>query len=384
MLEVADIFRAAGGAYRAKFGPLMLPSHFKVMADIERCRTAALGGHLRECDQCGEQLYSYHSCRNRHCPKCGGDRSRRWLDRQRSRLLPCPYFLLTFTLPEELRDIARSHQRQVYGLLMAAAGQALKLLAADPRYLGAQPGIIGVLHTWTRDLLYHPHVHLLCTAGGLTESGEWRATRNPSFLVPCRALSVIFRAKIRDGLAELGLAAGLPRKLWRRKWVVHCQHAGTGVHVLDYLGRYLYRVAIANSRLEAFEDGRVTFRYRDGRTGETRHCTLGAEHFIARFLQHVLPRGLCKVRAWGLYSSRARNALERARLLLSGSTGGASERPSDPPPESESFSDTEGPARETDPRCPRCKTGRLKIVRELPRVRNLLSSLPPSHARAPP
>jgi len=377
VLEVADIFRAAGGAYREKFGPRMLPSHKKVMADVERCRTAALGGHLRQCDRCGEQRYSYHSCCNRHCPKCGAERGQRWLCEQRDRLLPCPYFLLTFTLPEQLRDLARSHHKQVYGLLMRAAAQSLQKLCADPRYLGARPGMIGVLHTWTRDLRYHPHVHLLVTAGGLTEDGcEWRDTRNSSFLVPCRALSVIFRAKMRDGLAKIGLDVGLPRKLWRRKWVVHCQHAGKGVQVLDYIGRYLYRVAIANSRLESFEDGRVTFRYRDNRTGETKRCTLDAEQFISRFLQHVLPRRFAKVRSWGLFSTKATDALERARSFLDGPAPaeGLTDQPSSSPQPSASET-----ADQDDPPCPRCETGRLRIVQVLPR------GAPPSpSARAPP
>ena len=195
MFEVADIFREAGQAYRGRFAARMLPSHLRAMRDIERCRTAALGGHLRQCDDCGALQYSYHSCRNRHCPKCHGDQTRRRLEQQRARVLPCSYFLLTFTLPAQLRDLARAHQKVVYGILMRAAAQSLLKLTADLRYLGARPGIIAVLHTWTRAMLYHPHAHLLVTAGGLTGDGRiWRYPTRPEFLVPGHALSVIFRA----------------------------------------------------------------------------------------------------------------------------------------------------------------------------------------------
>lgn len=376
MLEVADIFRAAGAAFRDKFGARMLPSHLKVIRDILQCRTPALGGHLLECDSCGERRYSYHSCRNRHCPKCQGDRSSRWVEAQKTRILNCPYFLLTFTLPSELRPVARSHQREVYGNLMRAAAQSLQKLAADPRYLGARPGIIGILHTWTRAMLYHPHVHLLVTAGGLTEDGEaWRDTKNPSFLVPCRALSVIFRAKLRDALEKAGLTDGLRSKLWRRKWVVHCQHAGSGEKVLDYLGRYLHRVAIANSRLESFESGLVTFRYRNRQTGETTRCTLEAEDFIARFLQHVLPRGLAKVRSWGLYSPSCKPALERARGFL----GERTPQVESCPARDHDTSQDHATAPEEDPICPSCEVGRLKVVATLLRI-----SAISGNARAPP
>ena len=175
MLEVADVFREAGPAYRQRFGSRMLPSHLKAMRDIERCRTQALGGHLRQCDRCATLQYSYHSCRNRHCPKCQGDQTQAWLDRQRARLLPCPYFLLTFTLPDPIRRLARSHQKAVYGILLSAAAQSLLELTADPRWLGARPAVLAVLHTWTRDLRYHSHAHLLVSAGGLRPDRRvWR------------------------------------------------------------------------------------------------------------------------------------------------------------------------------------------------------------------
>lgn len=378
MLEVADIFREAGQAYRARFAARMLPSHLRAMRDIERCRTAALGGHLRQCDDCAVLQYSYHSCRNRHCPKCHGDQTRRWVEQQRNRLLPCPYFLLTFTLPAELRDVARGHQKVVYSILLRAAAQSLGKLAADPRYLGARPGMIAVLHTWTRAMLYHPHAHLLVTGGGLTNDGQsWRHPQRPDFLVPGRALSVIFRAKVHDALDKAQLLDHVAEKAWKKKWVVHCRHAGNGVKVLDYIGRYLFRIAIANSRLESFDGDQVTFRYRDNRSAVVQHCRLPAQEFIRRLLQHVLPRGLAKVRSYGLYSPTCRAALERARSLLRQSldnltpTHHADATPDEP-------TDIAVGERE-DPTCPRCRRGVMKIVRVLPPV----PALSPS-TRGPP
>jgi hypothetical protein len=364
MLEVADIFREVGQVYRTRFGARMLPSHQRAMSDIELCRSAALGGHLTRCDRCGESGYSYHSCRNRHCPKCHGDRTERWLAAWRPRLLPCAYFLLTFTLPQELRLVARAHQKAVYGALMRSAASSLQKLVADPRYLGASPGMIAVLHTWTRDMRYHPHVHILVTGGGLDRAdGNWVDSRNPAFLVPCRALSVIFRAKMRDALDHAELLGGLSSKTWRRKWVVHCQHAGTGEKVLEYLGRYMNRIAIANSRLEHFDGDSVVFRYRDNRSGKITRCRLEAIEFMRRFLQHVLPRRFVKVRSYGLYATSNRNGLEKAQRMLT---------VSDTDDTSTLAHDADDPVREpreVAPRgCPHCGVGHMHIVAELPPV----------------
>ncbi len=361
MLEVADIFREAGQAYRERFGARMLPSHLRAMCDIERCRTAALGGHLRQCDDCGAQRYSYHSCRNRHCPKCHGDQTRRWLEQQRARLLPCSYFLLTFTLPAELREVTRTHQKIVYNILMRSAAQALLKLTADPRHLGARPGIIAVLHSWTRAMRYHPHAHLLVSAGGLTGNGQiWRYPHRLEFLVPARALSVIFRAKVRDALDKTGLRECVPEKTWKKKWVVHCQPAGNGEKVLNYIARYLFRIAIANSRIESFGGDQVTFRYRDNHADALRRCRLPAQEFIRRFLQHVLPRGLAKIRSYGLFSPTCRASLDHARSLLQRSHCNLS-----PVDKHESIPDesteNDGSARD-DPICPDCRRGVMKIV----------------------
>ena len=205
MLEVAEILRRHGAAYRAQFGDRLLPSHARAMRDLEQCRTPACGGQVTQCDRCAQRVYVYHSCRNRHCPKCHGEQTERWLEAQRARLLPCPYFLLTFTLPSELRPLARTHQKVMYGALMRCAAAALHTLARDPRSLGADLGSLAVLHTWTRAMIYHPHVHLLVTAGGLSADGPaWIAPKHPGYLVPVRALSEIFRAKLCAALQQAG------------------------------------------------------------------------------------------------------------------------------------------------------------------------------------
>jgi Putative transposase/Transposase zinc-binding domain len=358
MLELADIVRAAGEVYQRLHGATLLPSHRRALRDIVACRTAVLGGHVQACDHCGTRQYSYHSCRNRHCPKCHGEQTERWLDRQRARLLPCAYFLLTFTLPAELRALARAHQKIVYRVLMTAAAAALLKLAADPRYLGARPGLLAVLHTWTRALLYHPHVHMLVTAGGRRGSdGRWVLPRHVAFLVPGRALSRLFRAKVRAGLRKSGLLEQAPSAVWHREWVVHVQHAGTGEKVLEYLARYVFRIALVNSRLERFEDGQVTFRYRDGRTGLVRRCTLDAVAFLGRFLQHVLPQGFTKVRHYGLFSPSCRDLLAQAReqLIAASATPSADPAPTVP-------ATTPAPTRALRSRCPACRIGVLHIV----------------------
>jgi hypothetical protein len=385
---IADIFREAAGAYRDRFGSRMLPSHLRAMRDIEQCRTPALGGHLYRCDDCQQTEYAYHACRNRHCPTCQGDRSGRWAEAQKHRSLPGNYFLLTFTLPESLRSLARSHQSEVYDLLLRCAAQSIQKLAKDPRHLGAQPAMIGVLHTWTRDLRYHPHAHLLATAGGLTADGlGWRMPRNPRFLMPGRVLSVLFRAKLRDALRKAGLYDSVPKKAWRQKWVVHVQHAGTGERLIDYLGRYLFRPPISNRAIERFGAGKVTFRYRDGRSGRQKRCTMTSEEFIRRFLTHVLPRGFTRVRHYGCFSPGSAKKLAHARSLLEASTPLPAQRQA--PLRDPSLSELEitephvdgGEALASPPerRCPYCKKGRMHRVGELARQPRMAGS-----QRAPP
>jgi hypothetical protein len=320
MLEVADIFRLHGPEYRAKFSARMLPSHRRAMQDIEQCRTAALGGQVYYCAQCQEQRYSYHSCKNRHCPKCQNQQANEWLEEQQSLLLPIHHFLVTFTLPAELRALARSNQKTIYNLLFRASSAALLQLAHDPRFVGARLGMVGVLHTWTRQLLYHPHVHYLVTGGGLTDDGRWRSSRK-DFLVPERALAVIFRAKLRDALKKAALFASVDRRVWKKRWVVDCEPVGSGEQAFQYLTPYIFRVALSNNRLRKLENGHVTFSYKESATDQLKRCTVSAEEFIRRFLQHVLPPRFIKVRYYGLLSPSNRPLLAHARQLLSVTSG---------------------------------------------------------------
>jgi hypothetical protein len=373
MLEVADIFRRHGAAYRATHR--LLPSQLRTLQDIAACRTAYFGGQLKQCDHCGGYVYAYHSCRNRCCPKCHGEQTARWLAQQQTRLLPGPYYQLVFTLPRELRALAYAHQKIVYGLLMRAAAAALQKLARDPQYLGAQLGALAVLHTWTRDLRYHLHVHLLVTAGGLSADGQqWLPTKHANYFLPQAALAEIFRAKLCAGLKRAGLLAQVPPVVWRTAWVVHCQAAGQGREVLQYLARYVFRVALSNSRLESFVNGQVTFRYRDNRSQQLRRVTLPAAEFIQRFLQHTLPRSFAKVRYYGLFSPAARTQLEHARSLLTATAPVLTAGPTSP---------TSWPAAPLThiARCPFCQRGQLQLIARLPR--QLLLQRPPP-AKVPP
>jgi ribosomal protein L37AE/L43A len=316
MLEVAEIFRLHGPAYREQFGDRMLPSHRRAMQDIETCRTESLGGQLYFCTQCQEQRFSYHSCKNRHCPKCQNQQANDWLKQQTELLLPTHHFLVTFTLPAELRPLARTHQKTIYNLLFRAAAAALLQLAQDSRFVGGRLGMVGVLHTWTRQLLYHPHVHYIVTGGGLTDKGRWVSSRK-DFLVPVKALSPIFRAKFREALKQTELFTQLPAHVWRKDWVVHSEPVGSGQQAFRYLAPYIFRVALSNNRLRQLENGHIIFSYKDSATDQLRHCILTAEEFIRRFLQHVLPPRFIKVRYYGLLSPAHRQLLQKARQLLS-------------------------------------------------------------------
>ena len=317
MVELAAIVRAAGPAYVQAHAGHLSASQRRALADIRDCRTAALGGSLYRCDDCGAFDYRYHSCRNRHCPTCQEDRAQRWVARVQARLLPCPQYLLTFTLPHQLRAVARRHPRVVYAALLQEAAAAVQTLAADRAWVGGTVGILAVLHTWTRTLEYHPHAHLLVSAGGLSAAGAaWVRPAHRRFLMPGYVLSPIFRATMRDALTRAGLSGEVDARVWRRRWTVHVQQIGTGAHAAQYLSRYVYRVALTNQRLVRFADGRVTFRYTHARSQERRLITLPVDVFLSRFLAHVLPRGFTKIRWYGLLSPGRRSELERARELL--------------------------------------------------------------------
>jgi hypothetical protein len=316
MITLGEIFRRYGPAYRAQFGERIPQSHHAVMQAIEQCRTQALGGHLYTCPACATVRYSYHSCRNRHCPTCQQDAAQTWLERQQELLLPVPYFLITFTLPPSLRELARSHQRQLYTLLFQASAAALQQLARDPRFLGGQLGLLGVLQTWTRDLRFHPHIHYLVPAVAVAADGRICRPRNPAFLVPVKALALLFRAKLRAALRQNGLEQQVDGAIWRQAWVVDCRSVGSGTAALKYLAPYIFRVALSNKRIVSVQHDHVTFRYRDGASKQVRSCRLRALTFLGRFLQHVLPKGFVKVRYYGLFSHRQQALLAEVRAQL--------------------------------------------------------------------
>jgi hypothetical protein len=322
-LELADIFRQYGPAYRQKYAAHLLPSHRQAMRAIERCRTQALGGQVFACPACGEVCYSYHSCRNRHCPKCQHQQTQAWLEVQQGLLLPVPYFLLTFTLPSELRHIASQNQKLIYNLLFRASAQATQQLARDPRFVGGQIGMVGVLHTWTRNLFYHPHVHYLVPGGGVESDGQGWLPARRDFFLPVKALSKLFRAAFQRALRRTALYSEISPKVWRREWVVHCKPVGNGQAALKYLAPYIHRVALSNRRLlsidhrGSLETSQVTFQYRPSDTGQLKTCTLSVEHFIQRFLQHILPRGFVKVRYFGFFGATLRSRLAALQQGLS-------------------------------------------------------------------
>lgn len=318
MSRLGAIFRAHGEAYRQAFGSRMDADRFRVMQALEACHTSALGGIRWHCPRCNETLFMYRSCGNRHCPACGHADSKLWLARQQRMLLPgVTYHLVTFTLPEGLRRLIHAHPRETMPLLFKASSSALLDLCRDPRHLGGLPALTAVLHTWTRQMLHHPHIHFLASGGGLDPHGSWHET-DPKFLVPVRALSVLFAARVRDLLhvRHAPLFAAVPTSVWHQPWVVHSKPVGAGEQALVYLARYIFRVALADSAILRHNDSEVVFRYRDSESGQSRTARLDPHEFIRRFLLHVLPAGLCKVRHYGLHHSSKRKALRLLQAQL--------------------------------------------------------------------
>ncbi len=316
MPELADVFRLHGPAYLAKYYKQLLPSHRRVLRDVRDCRTEALDGHVYRCPQCQQERYAYHSCKNRHCPKCQNDKADQWLAQKQALLLPVTYFMATFTLPAEFRSLVRSHQKDLYNLLFRASSASLQKLALDPRHIGGTLGMLGVLQTWKRDLGYHPHIHYIIPGGGLASDGKtWLAARH-DYLMPEKAVAIIFRAKFRDGLKKLGLFDQVPTKVWKKDWVMDIEEVGSGLEALKYLTPYIFRVAISNKNILNVSDRDVTFRYRDRESDTTQIKTLPAEKFMGQFLQHVLPKGFQKVRTFGLYHPKQRKKLKLVKEQL--------------------------------------------------------------------
>jgi hypothetical protein len=338
-LEVADIFRDHGPAWRqAQYGHLSL-SQLKVMSAIEQCRSAALGGHVLHCESCARDQIAYNSCRNRHCPKCQGRAARQWLEARQDDLLPVEYYHVVFTLPAPIAAIAYYNKAVIYGLLFEIAAQTLRTIAADSKHLGARIGATLVLHTWGSALTHHPHVHGIVPGGGLSLDGERWVACKPGFFLPVRVLSRLFRRRFLEALdqahrsgqlqffgeyaplSDLSAFAAWLAPLRKIEWVVYAKRPLAGpAAVLAYLSRYTHRVAISNQRLIALDERGVTFRWKDYRAhGSTRHktMTLSSDEFMRRFLLHVLPSGFHRVRHYGLLANGERKAnLTKARAIL--------------------------------------------------------------------
>lgn len=318
-LELADVVRRFLDPYKEQFGDLMLPSHRRALQDIVTCMTEAMGGERYHCNDCNEAFWIYHGCRNRSCPKCHGRQISQWLKSRSAEVLPCHYFHLVATVPSELRGLFLRHQKTLYGLLMKTAAESVRDLAAEKRFVGAEVGILAVLHTWTGQLHHHPHAHMLITGGGVTADGTaWRDAPK-DFLVPVKKLSPMiakrFAATLQKDHPEL--FEQIPDKVWRREWCSYCKPYGKGQDaVLNYLARYVFRVALTNRRLIAMDETHVTFRYKDHDTGQWRIVRLEGVQFLRRFLFHVLPKGFHKVRYYGLWHPCKRDRQAQARLLL--------------------------------------------------------------------
>jgi len=374
-LEIADILRRHGPAWRAARAGHVGLDQLKVMSAIETCRTAALGGHVEGCQACGHRRIAYNSCRNRHCPKCQGAKAREWLAAREADLLPVGYFHVVFSIPAELADIALQNKAQIYDLLFRMASETMLTIAADPRHLGARIGITAVLHTWGSALTHHPHIHMIVPGGGISLDGtQWVSSRT-RFLLPVRVLSKLFRRLFLTRLLELytsgalnffGGQAGLrDRRIFlrlvaqmrKKNWVVYAKPPFAGpAAVLAYLARYTHRVAISNRRLISLDDNGVTFRFKDyRREGVARYgtMTLTADEFIRRFLLHVLPKGFHRIRHYGLLATGGRrDNLARARSLLAVPSPVAPVEPADPP--------------DSRPPCP-CCGARMMVLEALPR-----------------
>lgn len=375
-LEVADIFRRYGEAWREQNVAHLSTGQRRVMTAIEICRTAALGGHVERCDDCSHTRIAYNSCRNRHCPKCQWRAAEAWLAAREAELLPVPYFHVVFTLPGEIGAIAYQNKAKVYGLLFTVAAETLTTIAADKRHLGAAIGVTAVLHTWGQNLDHHPHVHCIVPGGGIAPEGHRWVSCRPGFFLPVRVLSRLFRRLFLEGLAKLHAAGELHffnelapladggtfmahlAPLRHIDWVVYAKRPFAGPEqVLAYLARYTHRVAIANSRLVSIDDGKVAFCWKDYRDdGQRRHkiMALDAGEFMRRFLLHVLPDGFHRIRHYGLFANGHRaEKIALCRKLL--------DVTSEVPSSTGDIADAAVPEPEPPPPCP-CCGGRMRIV----------------------
>jgi hypothetical protein len=383
--ELADVLRSHGEQYLADHSASS--KQRRVIRDVMCCKTAALGGHKAKCDRCGHEEFFYNSCRNRNCPKCQGKARARWLSERTRELLPVPYFHVVFTLPDELKLLALQNPRIIYGLLFGSASESLLQIAADPKHLGADIGFLAVLHTWGQTLDLHPHVHCVVPGGGFSPDRQRWVRARPRFFLPVRILSRIFRGKFlkeiqtayeRRRLRFPGSQETLRHPLrWkaflkalrRHEWVVYSKPPfGGPQQVLKYLARYTHRVAISNQRILSLRDGNVTFQYKDYRCGNIqRTMTVRATEFIRRYLLHVLPDGLHRIRYYGLLANRCRKEnLALARKLLGSASDQSSQSEVPPHSVTDANESAQDDSRPHEPCCPACKAGRMVIVERIP------------------
>jgi hypothetical protein len=379
-LEVADVFRRYGQTYRDRHDASMSSAQRRIMTAIEVCRTAALGGHLERCDQCGHERNCFNSCRDRHCPKCQSLARAQWIEDRQSELLEAPYFHVVFTVPEEIAAIAYQNKEVVYSILFCVTAETLRTIAADPKHLGAEIGFFAVLHTWGQNLLHHPHLHCVVPGGGLSPDGQRWVSCRPGFFLPVRVLSRLFRRLFLESLQKefdsgklqffaalepLRERAAFARHLASMKtseWVVYAKRPFAGPQqVLDYVGRYTHRVAISNNRLLEIDNDQVRFQWKDYRhDGQVQMMTLSAEEFIRRFLLHVLPNRFQRIRYYGFLGNRyRRQKLDRCRCLL----GMPTPKPNTPLPPERDYRDTYEELTGSSLRqCPQCQRGRMMSV----------------------
>jgi hypothetical protein len=366
MPTMGEVARCFGPLYATRYGEGMLPSHRRTLADLAACRTPVMGGCRYVCRDCGKKHYAYLSCRNRHCTTCSKVEREQWIAKRHAEMPPVPCWHITFTLPSELRISCRKHQRIAYGILMKSAAKAVIELALDPRFVGGTVPVLAVLHTWRRDIHYHPHAHLLVSGGGLDGNGRWVDVKNPKFLVPYAALSKLFRGKFMAEMKRLLPEVKISPKVWKKAWVVKCKKVDCEPRrVIEYLGRYVHRVAISDNRILKIDNGKVTYSYKPN-NGSWTTATIPGEKFLGLFLQHVLPSGFCKVRYYGLWHPSNRKQLYRAhaQLILAGRGRPQSTNQVD---DAESTTDQAQPIK---PRtCPSCGSTQVYLSRDLPRQR---------------
>ncbi len=315
-MDVATIFRKYFPAYAERYGSRIPSFHLKAAKAIMQCRTRVLGGEVYYCKHCQKRHYAYHSCKNRHCPKCGGKDAKKWLDKQIEKLLPLTYYMVTFTIPEELRFLCRSNQKTCYSILFKASSDALKTLLGDPKYAGGKAGFVGVLHTWTRLLMYHLHIHYIVPDGAFdVVRNKWNKASH-QYLIPVKALSKLFRENFQKLLKKRApeLYKSIPENIWYTKgFNTNSKKKGNGKQALLYLSRYVYRIAISDWNIIGEQNGEVTFKYKPSGTNHYQNHTIPALEFIHRFLQHVLPVGFQKVRYFGFLNAAAKSDWKKIR-----------------------------------------------------------------------